>query len=383
MPCRRCRSRGEECAYEDKKWRTKDHLRSEIERLRAEQRQEHALIRALTNNDAEQCEAVLDRLRSDESPDSIAQWIQSATACPSTPDQPPQGLMDGARFGVASSPLYSPFRSTASQGSEAIRADRLRATSFSSPSCHSLGTGMSFGGGSGLSPSPGSFSYASRGSFSAEPSPTRRFSVQEGRGFPQLPPLVTNIPSLSGNCLAKQPGGLWSEPPNVLEEPVLRSWTSITADTQFVERLISKFFATSFSPLSPISQPQFIKGFRERSQLYCSESLVNAVLGRACKSFDSASQLISRVSFGDAFLGEAKRLLSAEQTHVALPSIQALGVLALVELSQGNDEEAWDLAEESVRSSIRLTLHTQGLCHDHEYEASRALAYCESFTLMR
>ena len=94
MPCRRCRSRGEECAYEDKKWRTKDHLRSEIERLRAEQRQGHALIRSLTNNDPKQWEAVLARLRSDESPDDIAEWICSMKALPCTPRKSSQGLAD-------------------------------------------------------------------------------------------------------------------------------------------------------------------------------------------------------------------------------------------------------------------------------------------------
>lgn len=79
------------------------------------------------------------------------------------------------------------------------------------------------------------------------------------------------------------------------------------------QRLVARFFAGSFSSLSLISQSQFLEDFREGNHRYCSESLVNAILGKACKLFNATSQLISRVNFGDAFLGEAKRLLVAEQ----------------------------------------------------------------------
>ncbi|KAK3372955.1 hypothetical protein B0T24DRAFT_666312 [Lasiosphaeria ovina] len=96
------------------------------------------------------------------------------------------------------------------------------------------------------------------------------------------------------------------------------------------------------------------------------------MLGRACKFFDSTSQLISRVSFGDAFLGEAKRLLASEHTHVNLPSIQALGVLALTEMSHGNDNDACDLAEESQDNQL-----------DDDFKAVRALSYCGGFSLIR
>ncbi|KAL2018978.1 hypothetical protein VTK56DRAFT_10203 [Thermocarpiscus australiensis] len=159
----------------------------------------------------------------------------------------------------------------------------------------------------------------------------------------------------------------------------------VTSDTQFVQRLLNRFFSSSLHCLFLISQPQFMKDFRERTPRYCSEALVNAVLGMACGIATSTSQLISRVSFGDAFIGEAKRLLSMEQNHVNVPSIQALGILALAEMSQGNEDEALDLARESVRACIRLVLQTkeQDHSHDDDFRTVRALAYCGGFSLIR
>lgn len=128
-----------------------------------------------------------------------------------------------------------------------------------------------------------------------------------------------------------------------------------------------------------------MKDFREGGTRFCSEALVNAILGRACKFFDANSNLVSRVTFGDAFLGEARRLLSMEHSHVNLPSIQALAVLALTEISQGNDDTAWELAWESVRASIHLMLQTNQQADetDQDFRAVRAAAYCGGFSLIR
>lgn len=105
----------------------------------------------------------------------------------------------------------------------------------------------------------------------------------------------------------------------------------------------------------------------------------------ACRVATTTSQLISKVSYGDAFVGEAKRLLAGERDFVNLPSIQALGVLALAEMSQGNEDDATDIARESVRACIRLHLQTQHQNHllDEDFRRARALAYCGGFTLIR
>jgi hypothetical protein len=62
-----------------------------------------------------------------------------------------------------------------------------------------------------------------------------------------------------------------------------------------------------------------------------------------------------------------------------------LGVLSLAEMGQGNEQEAWDLAQESVRASIHLVLQTQhqDQQYDQDFSTVRALAYCGGFTLVR
>ena len=380
MPCRRCRSRGEECAYEDKKWRTKDHLRSEIERLRAEQRQGHALIRSLTNNDPKQWEAVLARLRSDDSPDDIAEWICSMKNLPCTPRKSSQCLVDGNQLEDPHTPTYttSPFRLPGSLSSDTSQPIRLRTPSFGSVSNRSF------------SHSGSSFDNTPRSSFSTDFAPANRFPLH---GYPFCPPppppppavLASNRPGLAVtpvNTLSSEQQSLQGA--GALDEPV-RTWTKVMSDSRLIQRLLDRFYSRSSLSLCLVSQRQFMKDFREGRTRFCSEALVNAILGRACKFFDTTSKLVSRVTFGDAFLGEARRLLSTEQSHVNLPSIQALGILALTEISQGNDESAWELAWESVRASIHLMLQTKQ--HDDEadvdFRTSRALTYCAGFSLIR
>lgn len=108
-------------------------------------------------------------------------------------------------------------------------------------------------------------------------------------------------------------------------------------------------------------------------------------MGMACRATIPTSQLISKVSFGDAFVAEAKGLLAREQHHDNLPGIQALGVLAFAEMSQGNEDEACDLARESVRACIRFVLETRHRDHeqDNDFRTVRALAYCGGFSLIR
>ncbi|KAK4148811.1 hypothetical protein C8A00DRAFT_19422 [Chaetomidium leptoderma] len=321
QPCRRCRLRGEECAYEDKKWRTKDHLRSEIERLRTEQRQGHALLRALTNNDPERWDMVLGRMRAGDPPETIAEWI----------------LVHSSR--------------------------RLSGASSRSPRASDDDT-------SAAAPSRGS---AAAGTSSATP---RRFSFDPQPSI--FPPGLYMLPP-------EVPRRQYFPPPESLVDPIPHTWTKVTSDTRLVQRLLTRFFASSLPYLSLVSQRHFIQDFREGKPRYCSEALVNAVLGMACKAATAASQLVSRVSFGDAFMGEAKGLLAKEKDHVNLPCVQALGVLAMAEMAQGNEEEASDLARGSVKACIRLILQTQQRDHelDDDFKTVRALAYCGGFSLIR
>lgn len=377
MPCRRCRSRGEECAYEDKKWRTKDHLRSEIERLRNEQRQGHAVIRALINDDQD-WEAFLSRIRSDESPEAIADWIRSIRNLfrPLQASSSSQSVGTFGRLEGGPQTLLSPSQPTASSlGSESSHLHR--AASFA-----------------GL----GSFSFAParvpfdqptpRSSFSSDLSPTAQISFKDQAAFLHAPqPLHPFSRRFSSPALPSLSLQRPSQPlvPGISNDPLSQTWTGITSDAQLVQRLLCKFFSAPCSLLCFIPQSSFMRAFREGDPRYCSEALVNAILGKSCKSYGTTSNVVSRMTFGDAFLGEAKRLLAAEPNHVNLPSIQALAVLALAEISQGNDDEAWDLAWASVRAAIHFGRQTreQSFQVDQELATARALSYCGGLSLIQ
>ncbi|KAK4216514.1 hypothetical protein QBC37DRAFT_91591 [Rhypophila decipiens] len=374
MPCRRCRSRGEECAYEDKKWRTKDHLRSEIERLRNEQRQGFALIRALTNNDPKQWEAVLERLRSDESPDDIADWIYSMKDVPCISRRPSQCLADTGQLDDTPTYTASPFRIQGSLHSDTSSSTRFRTRSFGSLSNHNFSQPF------------GSFDTTPRTSFSGDLASANRLPFRNHSLVYPPPPseFMRQRPSIAATPMnyftPEQEAGQ-----GALTEQIVRTWTSVVSDTRLVQRLFGRFFSGCSTSLCLVPEAQFMKDFREGNTRFCSQALVNAILGRACKFFDANSQLVSRITFGDAFLGEAKRLLSLEPNHVSLPSIQALGVLALTEVSQGNDDAAWELAWESVRASIHLMLQTKQQTEetDRDFRTVRAAAFCGGFSLIR
>ncbi|KAK4198639.1 putative conidial development protein fluffy [Triangularia verruculosa] len=392
IPCRRCRSRGEECLYEDKKWRTKDHLRSEIERLRAEQRQGEAVIQALVDNKPDQWEVVQDRMRADESPDAIAEWIRSLRGLSnSSPGH--RSLLGGTPVSGPNSLMSAPFQSRYVPTLSEIGV--LSTGSLSEPGTDALGAftiangpGHEGSSGANVCRVPNAMEAACRSSFSTDlVTPGDRISLQKHGTFvsPPLPFRDEATRSLNPPLEMTIPAACSLMPNPNSHGPLVRAWTTVTSDTHLIQRLLSRFFSGSFPCLSLISYSHFIRDFREGTTRYCSEALVNAILGTSCRLSNATSQLISRISFGDAFVGEAKRLLAAETDHVNLPSIQALGILALGEMSQGNDEEAETLIRESVRASVHFVLSSRDtdVKGNEDFRVVRALAYCGVFSLMR
>ncbi|VBB83594.1 Putative Conidial development protein fluffy [Podospora comata] len=392
IPCRRCRSRGEECSYEDKKWRTKDHLRSEIERLRAEQRQGEAVIQALVDNKPDQWEVVQDRMRADESPDAIAEWIRSLRGLPDS-SQTHRGLFGSTPASGLNNFIPTPFQSQFNPTMPGIGG--VPTSGFLEPGSDVLdafttnnGPGNVGNGGTNICHVTRAMEGASRPSFSADlVAPGDRISLQKHGTFvcPSLSPTDNSSHTMNHPLDMAGPAACRLVPNLTPYGPPVRTWTTVTSDKHLVQRLLSRFFSGLFPCLSLISYAHFIHDFEEGTARYCSEALVNAILGTACRLFNATSQLISRISFGDAFVGEAKRLLAAEDSHVNLPSIQALAILALGDMSQGNDEEAETLLRESVRASVHLVLEARDLDgkENEDFRVVRALAYCGVFSLMR
>lgn len=328
---------------------------------------------------------VLSRMRAGDPPDTIAEWILIHTSrCLSRTSSPPtQAFTDSAD---PARPTLPSFRMAAAPGVGSVSSEGLAADELCSPRTQGFNTEGPFGvaRGSIISRSTGSFDGLPRGSFSVDGHPARHAASQSSLALP--PPTMSPLDTAGLFALPpSQPRRLHLPPPEIPGEPILHTWTNVTSDTRLVQRLFANFFASSLPCLSLVSQPHFLRDFRDGTPRYCSEALVNAVLGFACRATTMTSQLISRISFGDAFIGEAKGLLAEAQDHADLPSIQALGILSLAEMSQGNESEASDLARESVRACIRFLLRTQPSDHDHDndFRTVRALAYCGGFSLIR
>ncbi|KAK4142834.1 uncharacterized protein C8A04DRAFT_12936 [Dichotomopilus funicola] len=363
VPCQRCKSKGEKCSYEDKKWRTKDHLRSEIERLRGEQRQSQAVLRALVNSDPVKWDRTLDRMSRGEPPGDIAQWIlaQSSIPAPARSRETGDAYVQNGTINTANPP---------------VAANNTDASWFPVP-------GVPLPPGPCLE--PGLLPLASAHGLP----PSRRFSFD--------PPASIFLPAITyadAHLIDPLPPTPHYIPP--LEapiDPIPHTWTEVAADTGLVQGLFARFFASSLPYLSIISGPHFLRAFREKNQQYCSEALVNAILGAACRDSTAPFQAAASAGFGDAFVGEAKRLLALDRDHINIPSVQALGVLSIIEIAQGNEEAASQLAHESLRACIHLLLQTQqqhppqtwrpGPDGDGDFKLLRALAYCGGFSLIR
>jgi hypothetical protein len=310
-------------------------------------------------------------MRSEDSPDAIAQWIQATSGLPSTPQRPPRANTAGNTLLDGSSPPQMSFLGSAHD----IRRDSLSNFTFGNTESPKAARGRFF---SAAVPPDHTFP----GRLMSAASPEALFGHHDhgllsmGRSVAfdtDMPP-----PFRSGSLVPAR-----QSTPELFQGPLLVSWTTVTADLQLVQQLVAKFFSSP-SSLLHVSQAQFLQDFCDGNQRYCSAALINVILGRACRLLDCPAQLISQVSFGDAFMGEARRLLSAEPTHAAIPSIQALGLMALTEMGQGNDDEAWNLAQESVRSSILLALQAQSSPPlEGDDKAVWALSFCGGFTVMR
>jgi len=329
------------------------------------------VIRALIDNDPKQWEAVQARLRSDEPPEIIAKWIHSVRNLQPT-QQPTPGAVDNPKYKEAAPRLLSPFQPPAGLAPEPT-AEGFQPSRLPGVSTYSF------------APPGNPFDNAPRVSFSTDLSPDSSVPFRDYASFPQPSVFPSSFTSTREPLLATRKSVQTPTQQAVLDEPLLRTWTSITSDTELVQRLLANFFSGSFHSHCLLAPAQFMRDMRSGDTRFCSEALVNAILGKACRSADATSRLMSRVTYGDAFLGEAKRLLAAERSHVNLPSIQALGLLSLAEVSRGNDDEAWELAWESVRASIHLALQTQPQDNeeDEDYRAVRATSYCGGFTLVR
>lgn len=142
-------------------------------------------------------------------------------------------------------------------------------------------------------------------------------------------------------------------------EPKPRTWTQVTDDLNFVERLFDLYFRWSHPFYVIFSRECFYKDFRLGREKYCSPLLVNAILAYACHFSDEPHAKTipdNPRTAGDHFFDEARRLLFEDESP-SLTTTQALCVMAMREPSAGRDSSGFMYMGRCMRMAIELGLH--------------------------
>lgn len=137
------------------------------------------------------------------------------------------------------------------------------------------------------------------------------------------------------------------------------TWTTVTDDLAFVNRLLTLYFTWSHPFYIIFSRESFYKDFHEGRNKYCSPLLVNAICAYACHLTDEPAGRTDPNNFrtaGDHFFAEAKRLLE-EDDSPSLTNTQALCLMAMREPSTGRDSSGFGYIGRCIRMCVELGLH--------------------------
>jgi hypothetical protein len=149
-----------------------------------------------------------------------------------------------------------------------------------------------------------------------------------------------------------------SRVPNAHSPLGLRPWT-IPADPEFVDHLLSLYFAWQHSFFQSFPEDLFRKDMSTGRTKFCSKLLVSGICAagsllsaRPEARRDPADPLTAGTQFFDEGLRELKN------TEVSsIPTIAGLFVLAHVEGYRGRMSKMWDYSGRSARMALDLNLH--------------------------
>lgn len=356
-PCGRCTSqKGTECVYEVPVRQSKEHMRSEIEQLRIQQRQSERVLAALVSND--RSEQVLDQLRNGETLDTITHKLDHSTSESSGSGG---NVTTFSRLSdhQAIDQALKPAKSTASSPTSTL------AFSDSSGIPHTLPTGtwpawgaessnsvqnedtdmMRWDPDTGPSPDQG-HTYPLIGGWHHQSGSESDTAIQQARGYGQ-------------ETILGSPFGM-EENPNQEHPNSNEVWTRVTSDGALVEHLMALYFCWEYPTFASLSKEHFLEDFRTGNQRHCSSLLVNALLAVGCRFSSQASTRADPNdpnTSGDHFFAEALRLLGEQPDRHVLTTIQALGLMSIREASCGRSSESLFLSGQSIRLAIEMGLH--------------------------
>lgn len=121
-------------------------------------------------------------------------------------------------------------------------------------------------------------------------------------------------------------------------------WTNVTTDDTLVDHLLALYFTWLHPVHMVFSEVHFMASYRNRSNVYCSSPMVNAICAMACRFFDFAAHHdtetpIDPETLGDRFMDEARSQITPE-VYQKLTTLQTFAVMFLVDLSAGKGSRA-------------------------------------------
>jgi hypothetical protein len=368
-PCGRCMSQKDvECRYEIPVRQSKEHLRTEIDQLRVQQRQNDHVFWALVRPDLS--EEVVARLRGGQTVETISEWL--AGSAPSSR----QGYTRPERSeaaGITLPPLSGLAYGLGSTG----RSAGLPYLPLSATSQHQ--------------PRP-EYDQHSPWNFSSQ---SQTVSTRSD-SHPDLMQWTTDTPRHSrvGSWVQDQSseGSRYHGQGQVLapagSSPQMKvpasTWTNVTNDSGLVQHLLALYFCWEYPTFASLSKEHFVKDFCDGRHRYCSPILVNALLALGCRFStqpNTRANADDPYTSGDHFFQEALRLFHRESQHTTLTTIQALGIMSIREASRGRDSESWYYAGQSMRIAIEMGLHRVGSDGDEDELAVQAATFWGAFAL--
>jgi hypothetical protein len=137
------------------------------------------------------------------------------------------------------------------------------------------------------------------------------------------------------------------------------TWTTVTDDLAFVDKLLDLYFTWSHPFYVLFSRECFYRDFRTGRDKYCCSLLVNAICAYACHLTDDPAGRSDPSNFrtaGDHFFAEAKKLLFEDETP-CLTTVQALCIMSMREPSTGRTDSGFSYIGRCIRMCVELGLH--------------------------
>jgi hypothetical protein len=335
-------------------------MRSEIEQLQRQQRQNERILAALVSTDTS--EKILDQLRNGETLETIAHKLDHTTS-----ESSGSGgnvttfsrLSDHQAIGNALKPARRSITSMASSPASTLAFSDSSGILYSAPDS----SWPAWGGGSSTG-IPNEDTDMTRWEPDTGPSPTHPhpyplIGAWHHQSDSEPDPVIQNARGHGQETILGSPFGM--EEHADLDHPNFnKTWTSVNDDGALIEHLMALYFCWEYPTFASLSKEHFLEDFRTGNQRHCSSLLVNALLAVGCRfstlGGTRADPNDSNTS-GDHFFAEALRLLAEQEDRHVLTTIQALGLMSIREASCGRSSESLFFSGQSIRLAIEMGLH--------------------------